>query len=99
MKMWQYERINVSEGIDVNKTSSSKECMLCHYQFFRDIEFKFEEHVCNKCHDLLMTAYELKNIAMLSVRGANFSCILCGISRNEGLRRLNSSVLENKGAL
>ena len=31
MKMWQYERINVSEGIDVNKTSSSKECMLCHY--------------------------------------------------------------------
>ena len=25
------KNVNVSEGIDVNKTSASKECMLCHY--------------------------------------------------------------------
>ena len=29
--MLQYEKIDVSEGIDVNKTSASKECELCHY--------------------------------------------------------------------
>ena len=51
--MLQYEKIDVSEGIDVNKTSASKECELCHYWFFEDIGFKFEEHVCNRCHDLL----------------------------------------------
>ena len=61
--MLQYEKINVSEGIDVNKTSASKECELCHYWFFKDIRFKFEEHVCNKCHDLLTIAYSLKDIA------------------------------------
>ena len=38
---------NVSEGIDVNKTSASKEYELFHYWFFKDIGFKFEEHVCN----------------------------------------------------
>ena len=43
--------IDVSEGIDVNKTSASKKCELCHYWFFKDIGFKFEEHVCNKWHD------------------------------------------------
>ena len=44
--------IDISEGIDTNKTSVSKECILCHYIFVSNI--------CNKCHDVLMTAYELK---------------------------------------
>ena len=97
--MLQYEKIDASEGIDVNKTSASKECELCHYWFFKDIGFKFEERVCNRCHDLLMMAYSLKNIAILSAKGATFRCILWGISKNEGLRRLNNSVLEDKGVL
>ena len=45
----------------------SKECMLCHYWCFKDGGFKSELHVCNKCNNVLMTAYELKNIAILSV--------------------------------
>ena len=74
--MLQYEKIDVSEGINNNKTSASKECMLCHYWYFKDIVFKFEPHVCNKCHDELMTAYELKNIAILNVKCVDFRCIL-----------------------
>ena len=45
-----------------------KECELCHYWFFKDIGFKFEEHVCNKCHDLLTMAYSLKDIVILSTK-------------------------------
>ena len=33
-KMLRYQKIDVSEGIDVNKTSASKECELCHYWFY-----------------------------------------------------------------
>ena len=66
--MLQYEKINVSEGIDINKTCLLKECKLCHYWFFKDVGFKFEEHVCNKCHDLLMMTDSLKNIAILSAK-------------------------------
>ena len=95
--MLQYEKIDASEGIDVNKTSASKECELCHYWFFKNVEFKFEEHVCNGCHDLLTVAYSLENIAILNAKGATFRCILWGISKNESLRRLNSSGLEDKG--
>ena len=43
--MLQYHKIDVSEGIDVNKTIQSKECELWHYWFFKDIGFKFEEHL------------------------------------------------------
>ena len=97
--MLQYEKIIVSEGIYVNKTSLSKECMLSHYWYFKDVGFKFEPHVCNKCHAVLMTAYELKAIEILSVKGAAFTCILRGISEDEAINRLNNSVLEDKGLL
>ena len=56
-------------------------------------------HICNKCHAILMTAYELKNIAILNVKGVNFSCVLWGISSDEAANRLNNYVLENKGVL
>ena len=80
--MLRYQKINASERIDVNKTSISKECGLCHYWFFKDIGFEFEEHICNKCHDLLMIAYSLKDIVILNGKGATFRCILMGISKN-----------------
>ena len=74
--MLQYEKIDASEGIDINKTSSSKECELCHYWFFKDVGFKFEDHVCNGYHDLLTMAYSLENIAILRAKGATFRFIL-----------------------
>ena len=48
MKMLQYKKIDALGGIDTNKTSASKECMLCHYWRFKDVRFKFEPHVCHK---------------------------------------------------
>ena len=79
--MLRYQKIDVSEGIDINKTSTSKECELCHYWLFKDIGFKFEKHVCNKCHDLLTMAHSLKNVAILSKKGVTFRCLLRGIRK------------------
>ena len=67
--MLQYQKTDVSEGIDVNKTGGSRECEFCHYWFFKNVVFKFEEHVCIRCHDLLTMACFLKNIAILSTDG------------------------------
>ena len=97
--MIRYQKIDISEGIDINKTNASKECELCHYWFFKDIGFKFEEHVCNKCHDLLTITYSLKDIAILNAKGDTFRCTLMGISKNESLKRLNNSVTYDRGGL
>ena len=70
--MLQYKNIDVSEGIDVNKTSASKKCELCHYWFFKDIGFKFEEHVCNGCHDLLTMTYSLKRYSYIECKRSYF---------------------------
>ena len=77
----------------------SKECELCHYWFFKDVGFKFEEHVCNGCHDLLTMAYSLKNVAMLSAKGATFRRLLMGTSKNKGLKKLNNPVTYDSGVL
>ena len=90
--MLQYEKIDISEGIDVNKTSTN-------YWFFKDVGFKFEDHICNGCHDLLTIAYSLKNMAILSAKGTTFRCLLMGTSKNEALKKLNNSVTYDRAVL
>ena len=89
IKMLQYKKNDASEGIDLNKTSASKECELFHYWLFKDVGFKFQEHICNRCHDLLTMVYSLQNIVILSEKGATFRCLLMGINKN---KTLNNSV-------
>ena len=45
--MLEYDRIDILEGIDVNKTSESKECDIWHYWYSKDIGFKYELYLCN----------------------------------------------------
>ena len=47
IQMLEYDRINISEGIGVNKTSASKECDICNWWYFKDIGFKYGEYLCN----------------------------------------------------
>ena len=66
--MVYYDRINVSEGIDVNKISGSNECDVCHYWYFLNYSFKFQPNVCNGCHSVLMTYVNLSNITILNIK-------------------------------
>ena len=45
--MLEYDKIDVSEGIDVNKKNASKECDICHYWWFLDKVFKYKPYLCN----------------------------------------------------
>ena len=51
--MLEYERTDVSEVIDVNKSDGSKECDICHYWYFLDKNFNYEPYLCNGCRDLV----------------------------------------------
>ena len=57
--MLEYDRIDISEGIDLNKTSASKACDICHYWYFLDKKFNYEPYLCNGCHDLMQKAMNL----------------------------------------
>ena len=63
-KILEYDRIDISEGIDINKTNKSKECNICHYWYFLDKSFNYDPYLCNGCHDLMQKAMSFKNIAL-----------------------------------
>ena len=73
--------------------------MLSHYWYFKDVGFRFDPHVCNKCQDVLMSGYELENIVILNVKEYILDLFYGGISRDEAVDRLNNSVLEDKSVL
>ena len=88
----QYERI------DIHKTNASKESMLCHYWHFKDVRFKFKPHVCNKC-TIGCIFSKSKRIEILKVKGIDYRCILCGISKNKAVNILNNYLLKDKGVI
>ena len=86
--MLYYDGINVSEGIDVDKTSKSKECDICHHMFVTTGTsqirgFKFQPDVYNGYHDVLLMSMNLSNISILNIPGADYHCIISGISKSE----------------
>ena len=97
--MIQYERIDVSEGIDINKIGASKECMICHYWYFKDVGYEYEQYVCNGCHDLSMMVYDLDDFMILNIKGLDCRCFVFNMSKNDAIKLLNNSALDNKGIL
>ena len=69
--MLYYDRIDVSEGIDINKIRTSRKCDIFHYWCFVDNGFKFQLDDCNGCHDILMMSVDLYDIATLNINGAD----------------------------
>ena len=76
IKMIYYDRIDVSEGIDLYKTSASKEFDVCHYWYFLNDSFKFQTKVCNRCYDLLMMSINLKVIAISNIKALMIALLL-----------------------
>ena len=73
--------------------------MICHYWYFKDIGYKYERYVCNRCHELLMLVYDLKNFIILNIKGVDYRCYIFNISKNDTNTLLNNSVLDNKRVL
>ena len=94
--MLHYDRIDISEGFDVNNTTASKECNICHHLYFINYSFKFQPNVFNRCHDLLMIIINLSDIATLNIKGSDYHCIISLISKNRTIKLLQNADLAEK---
>ena len=94
--MLYFNRIDASEGTDVNETIASKECDICHYWYFLNKDFKFEPNVCNSWHDLLMMSMNLSDTAILNIKGSDYHCIISGISKNKVVNLMQNADLIQK---
>ena len=94
--MLEYERIDISEEIDVNKTNLLKECDICHYWYFKDIVFKYEPYLCNGCHDLIQKAMSFNNIAIVYIKENAYRIHFWYISKDVAINVMNGSNLVHK---
>ena len=61
--MLEYDSIDISGGIDINKTNASIECKICHYWYFKDIGLNYEPYLRNGCHGLMQKLVSFKGSA------------------------------------
>ena len=66
--MLEYDRIDISEGIDVSETNASRECDICYYWYIKDIAFKYESYLCHSCHDLTQKAMSFNDAVIIYVK-------------------------------
>ena len=98
--MLEYDRIDISEGIDVNKISASKECDVFHYWYFKDIAFRYEPYLCNGCHDLMQKAKSFNNVAIVYVKGSAYRIHFWYMSKDDAISIMNNSnLIDKKGIL
>ena len=96
--MLYYDGNDISKGTDLAKINKSKEGIICHYFFFNH-GFKFQDSVCNGCHDLTMLGVNISDIAIITVKNVDYCCIIHNISKYEGINLLKRDVLINRGYL
>ena len=94
--MLYFERINVSKGIDVNRTSESKECDIFLYWYFLNKGFRFQPNVRNRSHGLLMISMNLSDITISNIKIGDYRCIISGISKNEAINLMQNADLTKK---
>ena len=70
--MLDYDRKDISEGIDISKTNSSKECNIGHYWYFLDKNLDYKPYLCHGCPDLMQKATSFDDVVIISIKGNNY---------------------------
>ena len=97
--MLEYERINISEGIDVDMSDKSKKCMLCHCWYFLNKNFSYGPYLCDGCFNILQKS-NLKNIIIARVKKSACRIYFKYMSRHEAKKLItNSNLIDKKGVL
>ena len=86
--MLHYDRIDIFEGIDINRKSALKECEICHCRYFSDNGFKSQRFICHGCLHVLMIPIKLNNIAISNINSVHCHYIINGISKSYALNLL-----------
>ena len=91
--MLEYDRIDVSEVIDVNKANASKEYVICHYRFYLwTISLQWWSWFNEK------TTY-YNDVAIASVKGSDYRIHFWYISKYDTINTMKIADLNDKSGL
>ena len=99
--MLEYDRIDISEGIDINKCKeTSIKCSLCKFYYFLDKNFKYFPYLCNGCYDMSMKAVSIQNLTIINHNGNYYRVIFAFMTKKDAYNLIkNAIIMGKKGTL
>ena len=95
--MLEYDRIDISEGIDVNKNKNmSRKCSLCKFYYFLDKNFKYGPYLCDGCYGIYMKANSMQNLAIVYHDENDYRVIFVFMSKKDAFNLIKNAVIIDK---
>ena len=96
-KKLEYDRIDLSEGIDVNKCEdTSRKCNLCQYYYFVFKNFNYQRYLCNGCHDTSLKAPSIQHLTIIYHNGHAYRVNFMFMSKNDAFNLIKNLIIINK---
>ena len=99
--MLEYDRIDISEVIDIKKCKeTSRECNLCKFYYFLDKTCNYGPYLCNGCYDTSLQTVSIKNLAIINHNGNHYRVNFAFISKKDAYNLIkNATIIDRKGIL
>ena len=94
--MLKYDKIDITEGIDLNKTNKSRECMFSHYWYFLNKNFSYVPFTCDGYCNIVQKLADFKNIAIIHVKNNAYRVYFKDISKHKAKKLMNKFNLVGK---
>ena len=85
--MLEYDRIDISKVIDVDKTNKSKKYMFWHYWYFLNKNFSYGPYLCDGCYNMTQKSTDSKNIDIVYVKGNAYRIHFWHMSKHKHKRK------------
>ena len=96
--MLENDRIDISEGIDVDMANKSKEYILCHYWYFLYNNFSYCPYLCNDCYNIIQKSIDFKSIAIVHIKKSAYRIYFLYMSKHKAKKlTTNSNLIDKMG--
>ena len=99
--MLEYDRIDISEGIDIKKCKeTSRECTLSKFYYFLDKNFNYGPYSYDGCYYMSMKEVSMQNLTIVNHNGNHYRVNFAFMSKKDsyGLVK-NAVIMGEKGTL
>ena len=97
--MLEYDGIEISERIDIDKTNASKQFDICHFWYFLDKSFNYEPDFRNGCHDLMQKNMNFNDVAIVSIKGNVYRIHFWYMRNDDAINIMKNSYFKKSGLL
>ena len=95
--MLEYDRIDISEGIDINKCKETSR--KCKFYYFLDKNFKCCPYLCDGCYNMSMKVVSIQNLTIINHNGNYYCVIFTLMTKKDAYNLIKNAIMGEKGII